>query len=197
MEPVETPTTNGDPPHIQRRWRIFLLIEFLLMFVALFLFLEPHHFRWVGWAFGAIGAWLGFTLPIAFLYLIGKPPVMSLSPFIDSAEARAYRRELKARPEIDDHTFFERFYSNTSIPRDIPIRVRRLCVEQVDPLFSRVQPTDKCWLLVEELDISPVLRILEQEFQVTLTAEICATIDTFDSLVQYIAGDSNTSERNA
>jgi hypothetical protein len=159
--------------------------------------LAPGTPKWLECVWAGLGTWLCFTLPIAFLYLIGKPPVMSLSPFIDSAELRAYRSELKARPEIDDDAFFERFYSHTSIPRDISIRVRRLCVEQVDPLFSRVQPTDKCWLLVEELDISPVIRILEQEFHVTLTAEVCATIDTFDSLVQYIARDSNASERNA
>jgi hypothetical protein len=187
MEPYKAPTASSDSPRIRRRWGIFLITEFVLVCVAFYLFFEPHYFRWVGIAFGIVGTWLGFTLPIAFLYLIGKPPVMSLAPLLSSREARAYQRELQARRNIDDNAFLERFYSQTDVPRDIPIRLRRLFVQELDSLFLRMHPEDQFVWLVEDIDLSPFIRMVEREFAVTLTHEVCAKIDTFDWLVRYIA----------
>jgi hypothetical protein len=48
-------------------------------------------------------------LPVCFLILIGKPPIMTLSPLIPSAEERANRKRLKQRQLLDDDAFYEQF----------------------------------------------------------------------------------------
>ena len=62
-------------------------------------------------------------LPICFLILIGKPPIMTLSPLIPSAEERANWKRLKERELLDDDAFYERFYAGTGIPKEIPLRL--------------------------------------------------------------------------
>src|SRR5262249_25686582 len=65
-------------------------------------------------------------LPVCFLILIGRPPVMTLSPLIPSAEERARWREMRARPWLDDEEFWTLFYADSEIPKEIPLRLRKL-----------------------------------------------------------------------
>jgi hypothetical protein len=49
--------------------------------------------------------WHIVAIPIGFLYLIGKPVVMTLAPLVPSAESRAFRRQLCGRPALSSEEF--------------------------------------------------------------------------------------------
>jgi hypothetical protein len=108
----------------KRRWRLFLAVEAALLLIAIALFLgAAASIRPTDWFFAAsciAGGWLAFSLPIAVLYLVGHPAVITLAPLLPSVEATAFRRELAARPVLPDDEFCARFYAGSGIPKDIP-----------------------------------------------------------------------------
>jgi hypothetical protein len=171
----------------RRRWRLFLAIEALLVLVASASTWAVLAFRLAAawWFVSLLWVWLVFSLPVAFLRLIGRPPVMSLSPLVSSPEVRAFRRELQARPALSDAEFHARFYAGSGTPRDIPARVRR-CLSEFDRLADRVVPDDLL-LFNDELDFTHVLDRVGGEFGVRFTAQDYALADgTLDNLVRMI-----------
>jgi hypothetical protein len=137
--------------------------------------------------FGILMTWLVITIPICVLYLIGCPPVMSLSPLLPSRESRAYKNELRKRPQLDDDSFFARFYGETDVPKDIPIGVRKVCMEEMDRLLSRIEPDDLLSALDDELGLAEVLHQVESQFGVKFSMEEMRALDgSFDSVVQLL-----------
>jgi hypothetical protein len=154
------------PDVIKRRWRIFLAMELFLLvdFVGFTVCLIRSHSVIAICLFTALTMWLIVTLPIAFLYLIGKPPVITLAPLVDSAEARAYKRELKRRVPMDDAAFCEQFYPDDFCGQEIAVRLRRLCANFVHPLLTKVYPHDLFYLACEELDLADLIFEIQMEF---------------------------------
>jgi hypothetical protein len=125
-------------------------------------------------------------LPICFLILIGKPPIMTLSPLIPSAEERTNWKRLKEREVLDDDAFYERFYRGSGIPKEIPLRLRRSYANGL--LMDRVWPEDKAVEFDWELDFGDVLDRAERDFGVRFTDEEIGQIDgSFDSVVRLVA----------
>jgi hypothetical protein len=191
-----TPQEEGEPwsrrhprtaqhavrPEHRWRWRLFVSAEIGLI-VALILVARilPE------WLAVLLFVWLVFTFPICVLYLIGHPPVISLVPLVPSPLARAYRQELRSRPELDDESFFARFYGETDVPREIPIRLRKICMETLSRLLSRVHPDDFVTAIDYESDLGEILEEAERAFAVRFTSEEMRSLDgSFDSLVQLL-----------
>jgi hypothetical protein len=189
---AQSPGTTSGTPDSRKQWRLFLALDGGLL--AAFLYgvlghwMLGHHPTTLGATFfGVVGAWLVFTLPICVLYLVGKPPVMTLAPLLDSAESRAFRKKLKTRQETEDDEFFNRFHAGTGISRDVPVRLRRLCATQIHPLLSRVHPSDVMQAVHDEIDLGDFLREVEVEFGVTWSREDMAALDgSFDSVVRWL-----------
>jgi hypothetical protein len=149
---------------------------------------EPHL---VGWIAGILGLILLFDLPICFLILIGHPPVMTLSPLLPSGEERACRRQVRERPLLTDDAFYERFYANTGVSKEIVSRLRRLYAEQLPVPMEKVWPADKATDVDWELDFADVLGMVESEFGICFTKEDLADLNgSFDSLVRSVAKKS-------
>jgi hypothetical protein len=91
--------TPAEPPLDQitrnRRWRLFMAVECLPLLIAAVIFAwvrVTHHAPcWVSLCLRWLFVYFVYTLPICFLYLIGRPPVMTLSPLMRSRESRASR----------------------------------------------------------------------------------------------------------
>jgi hypothetical protein len=125
-------------------------------------------------------------VPICFLILIGKPPLMTLAPLIPSAEERANRKRLKERQILDDDAFYERFYAGTGIPKEIPLCLRRVYTSEL--FMAAVWPEDKAVEFDGELDFGRVLWRVQREFGVQFMKEDIRDIDgSFDSVVQLVA----------
>lgn len=125
-------------------------------------------------------------LPVCFLIVIRKPPIMTLSPLIPSAEERANWKRLKQRELLDDDAFYERFYAGTDIPKEIPLCLRRLYAEELQ--MDEVWPEDNAVEFDGELDFGDVLDRAERDFGVRFTEEEIRQIDgSFGSVVKLVA----------
>jgi hypothetical protein len=178
-----------DDNTVRRRWRIFLAVEGVLLLLAVgvtWAISACPLALWVAVPISLLWVWLVYTLPVAALYLVGRPPVMTLAPLLPSAESRAFRRELRGRPVFSDDEFYARFYAGSGIPRDVPARLRRVLVEFL-PLSERAVPNDRLWLLDDELDFADVLHRVGQEFGLRFTRADYPEVDgTLANLVQLV-----------
>ena len=73
------------------------------------------------------------------------------SGMLRSKEERAKWREMRQRPVLRDDEFFERFFGDTGIAREIPIQLRRIYATHLG--MSRVWPADKATEFDSELDL--------------------------------------------
>jgi hypothetical protein len=114
----------------------------------------------------------------------------------------AYHATLQERPKRNDDEFFDEFYAATSIPRDIPIRLRKLYEEIIGVEFSALRPEDNHAIIYDELDFADVLYRVGREFSLNIPIETVlkspltyrgrashqGEIDgTFEPVVRYLA----------
>ena len=113
---------------------------------------------------GILGVVLVFTLPICVLTLLGHQLVMTLAPLVPTSRQRAKWREMRQRPEINDKEFYQRFYGDSGIPEEIPLRLRGLYAEQLG--ISRLLPHDRATDFDDELDFGDLLFAVAEEFSI-------------------------------
>ncbi len=181
-----------DAAVVKRRWRIFLVVEAVLLtcFMSLFVFARKSELTPV---FASIlGPLLAFSLPVAILYLIGKPPVMTLDPD-SSPEARAMQRDVGRRVPLSDDEFYTRFYGGSGIARDTIARIRHRLQQGIDPVATQLVPTDYLPLLWGWLDFADLFSVLEREFSATLPND--GTFNgTLDSLIRVVQSQTKATQ---
>ena len=64
----------------------------------------------------------------------------ALVPLVKSERELAFEAELQGRTLMDDETFYQSNYGSTSIPREIPLRLRTLIVHQLGRELSASSP---------------------------------------------------------
>jgi hypothetical protein len=179
-----------DKAVIRRRWRFFLVADGIAFLCFVLLSSLVLYWRidweWFPYVFAIGCLWFVNTLPICFLYLIGRPPVMSLSPLISSWQSRAFARLLRDRPALSDDEFHATYFDGSNAPREIPTRLRT-CLLALDARIDRIIPSDSLALLHDELDFADVLRIVTREFQIGFTSVDYSQMDgTFGNLVDLV-----------
>jgi hypothetical protein len=142
--------------------------------------------EWALFPVSILFGWLAFTLPIAFLYLVGRPPVMTVAPLFPSAESRAFRRELKSRQVLSDDEFHSRFYADGDVAKEVSDGVRSSLL-YFDCLTDRAVPVDNLQLLDDELDLGDVLHRADKHFGVKFTKADYPKVDgTLDNLIRLV-----------
>ena len=77
-------------------------------------------------------------------------------------------REMMSRPQLDDGAFYEAYYGGSGIPEDIPIRVRKVYVEQLGDCWQGVRPGDNVCEAYPDLDLAELLYEIEDEFGIKI-----------------------------
>ena len=89
--------------------------------------------------------------------------------------------------ELDDEAFYRTYYGSTTIPKDIPIRLRKIIVKQLGGRWKTLKPQDQL-IDNDEIDFAELLYDIEEEFDISMPEydkqELAAS---FDAIVQYIA----------
>lgn len=90
--------------------------------------------------------------------------------------------------DIADDAFYQEHYGNSNVPRDIPIRVRKVFIEQLGTRWNLVRPEERPTDEDEELDLADLLNEVEHEFNIKIPLVDMRQLDgSFDSIVQYVA----------
>ncbi len=135
---------------------------------------------------GVVGAVLVFMLPVCLLVLLGARPVVNLSLLLPTKEERARWREMRHRPLLSDNEFYERFYADTGVGREIPLRLRQIYATQL--AMDRVWPAEKATEFDSELDFADLLAEVEEEFNVEVSDHEALRLDgSFDSIARLVA----------
>ncbi len=181
---------SGEMQNDVHRWPFYVAaIAGLALFVILRCVVRGHWFFEASCIIvGVLGVVLVVTLPICVLTLLGRQPVMTLSPLVPTSRQRARWREMRQRPETSDSDFYQQFYSDSGIAEEIPLRLRGLYAEQLG--ISRVLPHDKATDFDEELDFGDLLFEVAEEFSIGFSddeAKDLACEGTFDAVVHCVA----------
>jgi acyl carrier protein len=111
-----------------------------------------------------------------------------LGDLLFHAFSSRFERELLSRPQLDDQAFNQAHYGGSGIPEDIPIRVRKVYVEQLGDCWKGVQPDDNICDAYPDLDLAEILYEIEDEFGIKIPDEEMRKMDgTFDAIVRYVA----------
>jgi hypothetical protein len=181
----ERSTTNQRTDRAKLCWRLFLVFEAAATTLAVWIFRSRPFGAWDEIFFPLVSIWLAFSLPVTFLYLIGKPPVMTLAPLMDSAAERAYWKELRSRPDLTDAEFLAEFCSESNIRNDVPLRLRQILDTTVGWPLLRLHPSD--FLGVIDVDFADVTYVIQKRFRVPFgIPELDGWDGRFDSLVTRI-----------
>jgi hypothetical protein len=142
--------------------------------------------------FGIMGAILVFDIPACIFVFVkwlraGEPPELSLCPLIPCRAEREFRRSLRDRPQLSDDEFYEAYYSESGIPRQLPGQLRKSLENAFGMNFAALYPDDNLIDADHEVDWGDVLWRIEREFRVSVPFESFAVGGTFDSLLRHIA----------
>jgi len=89
---------------------------------------------------------------------------------------------------LDDQAFYEAFFGGSGIPEDIPIRVRKVYVEQHRDCWMGVRLDDNVCESDPDLDLAELLYEIEDELGIKIAWDEMRKLDgTFDAIVRYVA----------
>src|SRR5437868_5895236 len=90
--------------------------------------------------------------------------------------------------QLDDEMFYHTYYGDSPVPKDIPIRVRKVLVEQLGSRWMCVKPQDRPTDEDTELDLAELVYEIEDEFRILISKADMQQLDgSFDAIVQYLA----------
>lgn len=90
--------------------------------------------------------------------------------------------------DLEAEEFYRTYFGNSTVPKDIPIRVRKVLVDQLGYRWNRATPLDNPGLENDELDPADIFDLIADEFCISFPLEEMRQLDgSFDSIVQYVA----------
>jgi acyl carrier protein len=105
----------------------------------------------------------------------------------DACRARKFDAELRLRPAISDDTLAATYTSNSAVPIDLVIRVRRLFAEGMGYPVDRLLPDDDFSFLSFDWDDSDLIEALEKEFGIEIDdANVEATPKTIRQVSELV-----------
>ena len=119
---------------------------------------------------------------------------------LSCSSERDYDRKCRERPLLDDDAFVERFYKDSSIPKGIPIRVRKVYRDQLN--MAKVYPEDIADEITPDLDLGELLIEIEEAFGIELPDNDKQPGDepfdgSFDAIVRLVAHALSVTEDSA
>ena len=105
-----------------------------------------------------------------------------------SHRERIYLKTLATRESLDDQEFFDKYYSESNIPRELVAGVRSELQRILDCNLDALDPMDDIGIIFDDLDLGDVLYVMDRRLQVTNPGKYTTEeIDgTFDSMLQAI-----------
>jgi len=117
-----------------------------------------------------------------------RAAIQSLLDCVKPERERTFERDLARRVAMDNETFCRTYYGDPDIPKEIPIRLRKLFSHQLGQHRERLAPTDKPTDVYDDLDLYELLVEVQDEFGVRMSNQELSQLDgSFDSIVRLLA----------
>jgi len=139
---------------------------------------------------GILGALLVFDLPICAYVLIkwlasGVPPDLVCELMMTTPEERQLHRNLRNRPNLDDDAFYETFYKESGISKDLVGQLRQTLEDVTGYDLAGLHPADNLAFIDGEMDFADVLHRIERDLKTKLDwDEFRQSEVTFDFLLR-------------
>jgi acyl carrier protein len=99
-----------------------------------------------------------------------------------------FERELVSRRQLDDQAFYDAHFGGNGMPKDIPLRVCKVCVEQLGDCWKGVGPDDSLCESDPDRDLAELFYEIEDEFRIKIPDEEMKRMDgSVDAIVRYVA----------
>lgn len=188
------------------RQKTIALIPFKIAIPCLFIaailwFLTPLPEEYNAIVIGIFGAILVFDIPVCVTVLIqwvstGEPPELSLSPLIPTYEQREYRRVLRDRPKLNDDEFYNTFYADSGIPKQLAVQLRMSLEHCYGLDFGGLHPRDNLIYADDEIDFHDVIIRIKREYEIEIPNRRMSKAEaTYDFLLQCISEYSQSVNR--
>ncbi|MDD2709852.1 MAG: acyl carrier protein [Verrucomicrobiae bacterium] len=144
------------------------------------------------WAFAAaLGA--GLPIAVAIIHFGRRYKWFPDAHFIGKREfERRLEEAFQGRNALDDESFFTRYFAKRQIPKDIPVRIRRIFQEHLKADFSRISAEDDLskelnfpWNYDSLADVE-IVQALEKEFGVCFSDTEAAEAKTLLRIAELI-----------
>ena len=141
--------------------------------------------------------WLvALLIAVALAIMIVGTPIALLIECKSALDSYRLRRTVTRRESLGDAEFIETYYKGSSIPPEIPLRLRPIYGQyfQLDPLKIRPEdlPPD-----LYEFDTQPLVETIQDEFGIKISDnDQERTTGDFDSLVRLIFRLRSSGEDN-
>ena len=124
------------------------------------------------------------------LAVLGLALLIAILVYVDSRRrSKAIERMFAGRRRLTEDEFFQEYFANTDVEREIPIKVRRVLGQELDADLSRLAPGDslssnlKCLLAFDSMADVAIIESLEKEFGITFTDEEASAMHTVRDIV--------------
>ena len=109
-----------------------------------------------------------------------------------SKAERELRRELRERAKIDGDEFYEKYYSESTIPKRLVVGLRHLLESQLGLPANSIEPNDNMAIADPELDWRDLLDEVTDEFGILFDGASIEKMDgTFDNLLRTITNTAD------
>jgi hypothetical protein len=116
----------------------------------------------------------------------GEPPALSLCPLFFCRVEREFRRALRERPKLSNDEFYDAYYSDSGISRQLPGQLRKSLEDALGMDLAALHPDDNLMDADHEVDWGDVLWRIERKYKVVVPIEAFVVDGTFDSLLRHI-----------
>ena len=124
------------------------------------------------------------------LTVLGLALLIAILVYVDSRRrSKAIEGMFAGRRRLTEDEFFQEYFANTDVEREISIKVRRVLGQQLDADLSRLAPSDslsgnlKCLLAFDSMADVAIIESLEKEFGITFTDEEASAMHTVRDIV--------------
>ncbi len=141
----------------------------------------------------ALSILVGLAISLPMIWFGRKHGAFEDKYIISRKEFEAKMEEaFHGRPSLSPDEYYKAYFAKLGIPKDIPIRVRRIFEESFEADFSRLKDDDDFskelrffWDYDSMIDVEIVVS-LEKEFKVDISDEEAAQMKTIRSIIETI-----------
>ncbi len=106
----------------------------------------------------------------------------------DMRQQRRYEAQLRSRAVLGDDAFYRESFGTSSIPKHIPVQLRKIYAEEFGYPVEKVRLDDDFRFIMNEWDASHLIQCIEKQFGLAISDEELERLDSsLATMVRFVA----------